>query len=232
MTNAGARPMPLSDHEREKIRDAEVLKDEIRKEFQHQQPTSRLSDFQKQALLLLIGFCLTTLAGGLLTAWWKSRESSNQRAYLAQQRALEKTYAIIDRTAKEVAVTIAAADDVLATYYGDDWSPKEIEEREDNWARTSRNWRINSEVLSAELAALFPAKDIEQLFQEIIQKRKLLGNIVVNLPRRNRKLLSEKEFQALKVNLENANKLKLGIVDLLHRCASAMNAQTRQVATQ
>jgi hypothetical protein len=108
--------MPLSDVEKEKILESETLKDEIRKTLQPPQPTSRLSDFQKQALLLLIGFTLTTVAGGLLTVWWKTRDSNNQRAYLAQQRALDKAYTIIDKTAKEVAATIAACDDVLTTY--------------------------------------------------------------------------------------------------------------------
>lgn len=71
--------MPLSDIEKEKIRDIEILKDEIRKELQPQQPTSRLSDFQRHIILLFIGFGLTTFAGGVLTAWWKSQDSENQR---------------------------------------------------------------------------------------------------------------------------------------------------------
>jgi len=229
MTHTGGPAMPLSDAEREKIREAEILKAEIRKELKSLEPSGHLSDFQKQALLILIGFLLTTVAGGLLTAFWKARDLSNQRSYLAQQRALDKAYAVTDKTVKEVAATIAAADDVLAIYYWPGWTPKEIEEHRENWQRTSRNWRVNSQVLSVELAAIFANPEIDQMFQEIILKRRSLGNIIVNLPREKKEIESDKD---LPPNLTEANKLKLEIVDLLHKCGRAMTAQTKQGLVQ
>src|SRR5712692_3583450 len=110
--------MTLTDTEKEKIRDAELLKDDIRKELHPPTPDSSFSGFQQQLILLLLGFFLTAVVGGALTAWWKSRDAKNQRQYLAEQRALDKTYSLIAKTSQEVATTIAAADDVLAGYYG------------------------------------------------------------------------------------------------------------------
>jgi hypothetical protein len=220
-------PVVLSDAEKERIRESETLKAEIRKELEPSSPPSRLSDFQKQTLLLLLGFVLTTVAGGLLAAFWKSRDSTNQRSYLAQQRAIDKKYALVDKTAKEVAITVAAADDVLITYYGEEWSTKQIDERRTNWERTSRNWRVNSQVLSEELAAAFSTPEIAQSFQEIMQKRTLLGNAITNLPKGKKEIESDKN---LKQELDDANKLKLKIIDLLHKCGSAMTVEAKQVA--
>lgn len=221
--------MPLSDIDKEKIRESETLKDEIRKVLQPAQPESQLSEFKKQTLLLLIGFALSTIAGGILADYWKTRESKNQRSYLAQQRALDKAYSIIDKTAKEVATTVAAADDVLTTCYGDEWTQKEIDERRENWVRTSRNWRVNSQVLSVEIASTFSSQEIDQMFQQIVQKRKLLGNIIINLPKGKKAMEADK---GLKGELEDANTLKLEIADLLQKCSAGMTALLKQGAIQ
>jgi len=173
----------------------------------------------------LIGFFLTTVAGGLLTKWWQARDSDNQRSYLQHQRALDKAYAIIDQTAKEVAVTIAAADDVLQAYYGEELRRKEIVERWENWARTSRNWRVNSQVLSEQIAITFSNEEIDGIFRQIVQKRRILGNDIVNLPRRTKVVKSERP---LPDQLGDANRVKLEIVELLHKCGARMNGLVKQ----
>lgn len=219
--------MPLSDAEKERIREAEILKDEIRKELQPPKLTSGLSDFKKQASLLVIGFFLTTAAGGALTAWWKARDSSNERSYIAQRGALDKTYGIIDKTAKEVALTIAAADDVLATYYGDEWTAKEIEERRANWTNASRNWRVNCQVLAEEIHATFSNPEIDQIFEQIVDKRRVLGNYITNLPRGKRG-----SKQELREQLREANQLKLEIIELLHTLGARMTVLAKQGMVQ
>jgi len=221
--------MPLSLRERDKIREAEILKAEIRKELQREEPASRLSEFQKQIWLLVIGSLLTIVVGGSLTYWWKSRESDNQRAYLAQQRALDRTYGLINKIAKELAQTIAAADDVLSTYYDQGWTQKEIDERRENWTHTSRNWWVNSHVLSEEIAATFSNHEIDQSFQQIVNKRKQLGNIIMNLPRGRNQAATEKELEN---QVDAAIKLKLEIVELLHKCSADMTALARKGAVQ
>lgn len=216
--------MPLSDTEKEKLREAEILKNEIRKELQPPKPESGLSDFSKQALLLLVGFSLTTVAGGILTTYWKARDLRNQRSYLVEQRALDKASATIERTAKEVAATLAASDDVLTTYLVEDMNQKEVERRWDNWTQTSRNWRVNSEVLSVEIATTFSNKQIDEIFEEIKLKRKLLGNDITNLPRDKKNIAADKK---LKCELKDSNDLRNEIAVLLHNCSAAMTDLTK-----
>jgi len=211
--------MSLSDAEKEKIQETEAYKAEVCRALEKKDSSSPLSDFQKQALLLFIGFLLTTFAGGILTAYWKEKDAQNQQLYLARRHALDKAYSVIDATAKEVATTIAAADDILITYYGDEWSSTDIDERRQNWTRTSRNWRVSSEVLSAETAAIFNDKDIDSMFREILQKRVLLGNAIINLPRSKKEIEGDKQ---LKGELDTANHLRGEIIDTLHKCCAAM----------
>jgi hypothetical protein len=163
----------------------------------------------------------------LLTAWWKRAESDNQRAQLARQRALDKTYSLIEKTSKEVATTIAATDDILAAYYGEEWTQREIDERRDNWARTSRSWRVSSQVLRAEIAASFSDPKIVKAFDEIILQRTFLGNAIVNLPRGKEKITQDKNLES---ELRKALELRNEIVDLLYQCDSSMIAQARQPA--
>lgn len=217
--------MTLTDAEKEKIRDAEFLKDDIRKELQPPTPDPRFSGFQQQLILLLLGFFLTAVVGGALTAWWKSRDAKNQRQYLAEQRALDKTYSLIAKTSQEVATTIAAADDVLAGYYGSGWSSKEIDERRDNWTRTSRTWRINCQVLRAEMAASISDPTVVKSFDEIIKKRRQLGNDIVNLPRGKKAIVQDK---ALRQELDEANTLINEIAELLTKCDALMTAQAKK----
>jgi hypothetical protein len=217
--------MHLSDFERERIRDAEIFKNEIRQEIQPQRCESRWSDFQQQIWLLVIGFVLTALVGGALTSWWKHWDFINQQKYLKAQRALDKKYAVTEKTFKEVATTLAAADDILTTYYGENWSSKQLEARRDYWDRTSRDWRVNSKVLSQDIRANFKNKDIVSRFQEIINKRRVLGNAVINL-------LTEKgnakPGEELKNDIESANKLVEEIAKKLSECGDLMAAETAE----
>src|SRR5436305_8131327 len=100
--------MPFTPEELAKIRETELLKKEIRDELQPSTSKFRVSGFfAHSAVLLVLGFILTTGAGSWLTYFWKQRDWKNQQEYLARQRALDKRYAVIDRTFKEVAVTVA-----------------------------------------------------------------------------------------------------------------------------
>jgi hypothetical protein len=220
--------MTLSDAEKEKIAESESLKDEVRK-LLHPEQKSGFSEFQQQLLLLIVGFVLTGVVGGGLTYYWKARELDNQRSYLEARHALDKASTIIDKTAKEVATTVVAADDVLSTYYGDEWTQEEISERRKNWVTTSRNWRTSAQLLNVDIASTFSNSDINQLFLQIVQKRTALGNIITNLPRTKNEIAADK---TLKQELEDANALKLEIIDLLHKCSADMTSLARQGAIQ
>ena len=145
----------------------------------------------------------------------------------AAKSVIATTY--FNKIAKELAQTIAAADDVLSTYYDQGWTQKEIDERRENWTHTSRNWWVNSHVLSEEIAATFSNHEIDQSFQQIVNKRKQLGNIIMNLPRGRNQAATEKELEN---QVDAAIKLKLEIVELLHKCSADMTALARKGAVQ
>ena len=216
--------MPLTDTERENIREAEVLRNDIRKELRFPEPESRLSSFQQQILLLLLGSLLTTGVGGFLTYWWKQRDWTNQQAYLLKERALDKKYAVIEKTFKAVATTTSASEDVLATYYNENWTSKEIDERRTNWDKTSRNWRIESKVLSQELAVNFANSDIQSTFQQIVRKRRELGVSITNLLTEKR---TAKSDDAVEKEVQKDNSIAVDIVNLLYRCGGLMTSETR-----
>jgi hypothetical protein len=221
--------MSLSDVEREKIRDAEVLKEEIRKELAPPPSAPAIESvwskfFAHPATLLALGFILTTLVGSWLTYYWKHRDWTNQQSYLTQQRALDKKYALIDATFKEVSTTLAAGEDVLATYYTDNWSPAEIEEHRANWQKTSRNWRVASKVLGQNLAVNFSNLKIHNVFQEIVGQRKELGNAITNLPKSDPKVRSD---QRVLDEVQKVNSKSNHILDLLHDCGALMKAETK-----
>src|SRR5207248_295008 len=140
--------MPLSDAERDHIIDVERLKEEIRRTLQPESNQSKWSKFwQHPAILLVLGFICTGIAGSGLTYLWKHRDWKNQQAYLLEQRSFDRKTALIESTFREVATTTAAGEDLLSTYYGENWTEKDVEERWENWKRTSLNWRIQSKVL-------------------------------------------------------------------------------------
>lgn len=221
--------MPLTQDERDKTREIGILANEIRQALSPAKQESKLSDFAKQIILLILGFALTTLAGGALTAWWKYRESENQRHYLEKQKALDRAYSLISQTSKEVATTVAAADDLLATFEGNEWAAKDIEERHDNWAKTSRNWRINCQVLRAQIAPTFSDPTIQTDFDDIIKTRVLLGNAITNLPRGKKAIAEDKN---LKQEHDDALGLIHKVTNLLYDCIDRMTKQVNSVGAQ
>ena len=174
--------MPLSPEERERIREIESLKAEIRKEVQPDKPESKISKFfRHQAVLLVLGFGFTTVVGGALTSWWKSKEWKNQQSYLAQQRSLDKKYALMDETFKEVAATTTAAEDVLNLYYGPNWTKADTRERSNQWYQSSRQWRVAAKRLDQSLRTGFNDQNIQKTFEQLVMTRKFLGNDIGRL---------------------------------------------------
>jgi hypothetical protein len=219
--------MPLADAERDKMLEAEILKAKIRKELQPPPPpqdSSTSKFFAHPATLLVLGFMLTTALGSWITYFWKHRDWKNQQTYLIQQRSLDKKYSLIEGAFREVALTITAGEDVLATYYTDIWTPAEIEERRTNWQKTSRNWRVASKVLGQNLAVNFASPDIRNKFEEIVEQRKELGNTLWNLPRSDRKVRADKTVLD---KVREANTQSNHILVLLHDCGALMKAETK-----
>jgi hypothetical protein len=210
--------MALSQDEIDKIRDTETLKSDIQKALRPAKQESKFSDFQQQIVIVVLGFFLTGGIGGGLAAMWKSLEANNQRHYLEKQRALDRAYSLISQTSKEVATTVAASDDVLVSYEPG-WSAKEIEEKHNNWTKTSRDWRIKCQVLRAELPPVFPDPVIRTKFDEIMDTRRQLGRVITNLPRGKKAIETDK---SLDKEIKAATELNNKIIDLLNDCIDRM----------
>ncbi|HXJ38325.1 MAG TPA: hypothetical protein VNH18_03545, partial [Bryobacteraceae bacterium] len=111
---------------------------------------------------------------------WKEHEWRNEQRQLAQQRALEKKYSLVDELFRSVAEATTAAEDVVATQTWT-WSRADVERRQQIWLTSSTNWRVSSKIIRQKIGTYFATPVILPQFDEIIDKRKQLGNIVTNL---------------------------------------------------
>jgi len=177
----------LTDIEREKLREEEVFRKEIRTELLEKKNTSKIGDFLSQAGLLFVGFLLTTAAGSVLTHIWSARESENQRLRIERQHAFDLRYAIVDKMLRAVAETDTAAEDILRTYEWSEWKTPEVGESRKNWLAKSREWRIASQVTEEEIFINFSDPQISTNFLQIEEYRLRLGNIITNLLNNNYK---------------------------------------------
>jgi hypothetical protein len=204
--------MPLTPDERDRIRETETLKAEIRKELAVEPTASSISKFfSHPAILLIFGFFLTGIVGSALTSYWSDRQWSNQQSYLERQRLLEKKFDLIDQTIKAIAETNTAAEDVLATSFWAGWQKEEITERRARWETSSHEWRVASKSLYPKLEIYFTNPDIPSTFNNIMVNRNQLGNKITNLlagkipPGTPANTLAD---EALKQTIENIELLK------------------------
>ncbi|HEV3317396.1 MAG TPA: hypothetical protein VG488_10520 [Candidatus Angelobacter sp.] len=213
----------LSDAERERIREIESLKEEIRGELQSAPPESNLSKFFKhQAILLALGFLFTSFLGSWLTFLWNKKEWQSQQSHLAQQRDLDKKYALIDSLISTVSQTNTAAEDILARYPLKMRDSKEVNEVRINWRLKSREWRVGSKVLRQELAISFSDPRIPSNFEMIVQTRRQLGTLITNLLDGEDEPTSQKD---IKHGIELINEMD----GLLRSCGALMASEVKNV---
>lgn len=120
-----------------------------------------------------------------------------------------------------------AAEKQKPTADTDNLNPKDIDERMANWHQTSRNWRVASRVLSVSLASSFENAEIGILFQQIIEKRKHLGDEIMNFPKPGAGTHTPDQENALRESLSKANGMVNEIGDLLQQCGKLMVSETR-----
>lgn len=182
----------------------EALKKEIVAELQTADRPFSFSKFaQHPALLLLLGFILTSGFGTWLAYYWQSKEWSRQQAQIAQQSQLEQKYKIIEEVIKAVSETKAAAEDVLIIFDSPTSNKKlskELPERRNYWQNQgSRNWRISAPVLPTKLKFNFNNPEAQSVFDQISLKRRFLGNainlLIVNYEKDNRFILDPSKLR-------------------------------------
>jgi hypothetical protein len=216
--------MPILSHdERERIRETEVLKHELRQELGSaiKEPSDSRS-LKHRAGLVVLGFLLTTLAGSWLTYFWSNRQWDQQQSYLAEQRALDKKYELVEKAFKAVAETNTAAEDILAAFTWGHPQTKELDEIKGFWQTKSREWRISSQVLRQNLAISFKDQEVLSSFEKVIQTRRLLGVIVT-------RLLKEPSADQREVQAECDKALELinKMDSLLRTCGAQMAKEIR-----
>jgi hypothetical protein len=157
----------------------ECLRKELLEDLRKQESRpSRI--FKHPAVLLVLAFLMTTCLGTGLTLWYQSREWNRQQTYLAQQHYLDEKRASADEVAKAIAETVTAADDMLSLFYWDASKAEEMKRRE-NWERTSLGWRTSAYTLPPKINTYFKNDQIPKAFEEIAQRRSLIGNSITNL---------------------------------------------------
>ncbi|HEX8266947.1 MAG TPA: hypothetical protein VF596_16205 [Pyrinomonadaceae bacterium] len=161
----------------------ESLKKEILNDTNSQE--AKIAALSKNpAVLLILGFILTTGIGTFFTWIYQSGEWSRQQKYLNQQRNFDEKKDLVDETTKAIAEMIAAADDALSIFYWNDNNKivsKEDINRKEKWEQNSLNWRTSMYTLPPKLKTYFRNSEIETKFGEIVEQRKFAGNNIKNL---------------------------------------------------
>jgi hypothetical protein len=179
--------------EMEKLRDeivVEIRKESFKKEILSDLEADARNSFwkaaQHPAILLVLGFALTTGLGSFLTYKWQSRANEKQAERQTQQqkydqdqstrqRTIQQKYELTDEVVRAVAETNTAAEDILVAFQ---WNPKDrraFPERTKYWQEASRKWRVESKILIQKLVFRFTDQKIGSSFQAIVEKRKDVG---------------------------------------------------------
>jgi hypothetical protein len=146
---------------------------------------------QHPAVLLILGFALTSALGGGLTFLWQNKANAKQESrtalqrdfeqkQAARQRLIQQKSALIDEVAKAVAETNTAAEDILDAFERS--NKRAYPERLKYWqSEGSRKWRVASKLLIPKLSSTFRDKQVNACFQTLIGHRAYIGNDIVNL---------------------------------------------------
>lgn len=141
----------------EELQKQELLRDELLKELRPQSKPSGF--FNHPAILLVLGFLLTSGAGAFITSCWQQTQWEQQQLVLARQRALDQKYELANEVAKAVGEHHAAISGVLfaITHTRDDEVLcRELPTRLSAWHEANRIWLINSSTLLQKLTVHFP----------------------------------------------------------------------------
>lgn len=175
---------------------AEIRKDSFKKELLEELEmrgfkASLRKTAQHPAILLVLGFGLSTLLGSGLTFLWQNKANAKQESRAAQQRDFEQRqnsrqrliqqkYLLTDEVAKAVAETSTAAEDILDAW--DRANKQAYPERLNYWqAEGSRKWRVANKTLIPKLTSTFRDTQVRAIFEKIIEHRSFIGNDIANL---------------------------------------------------
>lgn len=130
------------------------------------------------AILLIIGFVLTSVIGAFLTAYWQNKDKEKQNTQLIKQNKLANKSEIMNETSRLVFQTYVAASDMIYLFQNGEMPEireKILLERLEHWQKTSREWREKSPVLEKKMRNHFRNDEIFKFFNEIISLRVDIG---------------------------------------------------------
>jgi hypothetical protein len=161
-----------------------VTKRELLEELARHYGSKRESIGRHPLTLLLLGTLLTGVLGGGLTKCWQSREWQNQQEYLRRQQQQAAMLGLVEDITLATAESFTAAEDVIYIFewnWHSDASVTDTRARIAKWEESSSLWRTRSKMYRAVIRARFRDPDRAAKFDEILKKRRFLGNYVTNL---------------------------------------------------
>ena len=181
---------------KEELKKQEALKNSILQQLGQSNKFLRLA--QHPALLVLLTFALTTVAGSWLTSTWQN-----------QQRAYEQKYKVINETAQAIAELHAATTSVLAALQIEnaDLRKAELDRTVLKWKETRRDWLVNQAVLTGKIIANFPdeANDVTKEFDDIFYGYKLVNVEIGNMLEKLESTQEPPSPESLRTHLETIN---------------------------
>lgn len=183
------------------VRDGEALVNdivrEIRKDSVREAALAKLKKpsarerfsklFQHPAMLLVMGFALTSIVGLLLTHEIQKQEWERQQRRLVEIRDADLKYAIMDELIKAVGVRNAAATAVVEPLLGPVRESQlrllkvDPAERFKGWLTAVYDWRYSTQVLRLKLKAHIREPQAQWYFDEIIERGKEINANVIEL---------------------------------------------------
>jgi hypothetical protein len=156
------------------------LKKEIAEEVKKE--SSRIEQVSRNpAVLLILGFILTTFLGAFLTSRYQSAEWDRQQKYHVEQKYLEYKISSIDEVQIGIGEMLAACNNslkLLQTHPLPEGEDKKILE---GWTQSSHKWRVDKYKYSYKLELYFKNPEIIRVFEEISNTRVNMGNVITNL---------------------------------------------------
>jgi hypothetical protein len=132
---------------------------------------------------LLIGSAITALLGGWFGTKWQLQQWRIQQREQRDDADAKEMRQLQAEAAEAVAGSFAAAEDVLHLFSWE-WARRSkvtsVEDRGVRWFEASRKWRVSEKVLAARLRSVF-GSDTARTFEEIVKKRRQLGNRIIIL---------------------------------------------------
>jgi len=140
------------------------------------------------AVLLILGFTLTTATGGYLSHLWQAAQWDHQQERGWNDNLIKTKYAIIGEVNTRLGETLAAARGILPIVERD-WSEKSqhaaISHRIDNWEKADLAWRTQTYWLRSRVGVYFDdpqaSRDLDSVISSIRRLEQPLRSVVDRL---------------------------------------------------